>query len=454
MKIIHAADIHLGRRRLDGRLPDSDFAVAFEHIANQAIAGKADAFLLAGDLFDHPQVEPPHLRQAEDILTKLKHAGVPVIAIAGNHDKAFINAEEETWLEYLADDEMLILLATRFGPDGPIMEKWTREARRGSWIDLGGVRFTGAGYLGAATPHKVRQIVERLETGRPHVLLLHAGPDYFVGEGGGFSADDLRIIGERVTYLALGHIHKPMIHDDWACNPGSPENCDLHESHYDFDKAAVARPRGYAWAEFDPAVGKPLSRLEIQSNPRRPVLHLRLDCTPFGNKLKDGAVALETAACKMITENGAPSNAAVSLRLTGKINLGRIALDLEIAAQNIEKAAGVAAVALDATSINLDGFATVGHAGDVALSREEIERASISSLVASEHLWGLDGEEGSIANLFFELKEGIRKKKSEDELAEQIQLSPLIDKIRNAPTTTMGLPAVLPGQPNPTGGAL
>jgi exonuclease SbcD len=75
MKIIHAADIHLGRRRLDGRLPDSDFAVAFEHIANQAIAGKADAFLLAGDLFDHPQVEPPHLRQAEDIIGKINRTG-------------------------------------------------------------------------------------------------------------------------------------------------------------------------------------------------------------------------------------------------------------------------------------------------------------------------------------------------------------------------------------------
>jgi hypothetical protein len=98
----------------------------------------------------------------------------------------------------MADDELLILLATRFGPDGPVMERWTKETHRGSWFDLGGVRFTGAGYLGAATPHKVRQIADRLETGCPNVLLLHAGPDYFVGEGGGFSPDDLRIIRDRV----------------------------------------------------------------------------------------------------------------------------------------------------------------------------------------------------------------------------------------------------------------
>src|SRR6266496_1498988 len=142
--MIHAADIHLGRRRLDGRLPDTDFADAFRYIADQAIAAKAGAFLLAGDLFDKPQVEPPHLRQAEEILAKLKAAGIPVIAIAGNHDKAFINSEEETWLEYLAAHDLLVLLATRFGPDGPIMEPWNRQSRRGSWFDLGGVRFTGA----------------------------------------------------------------------------------------------------------------------------------------------------------------------------------------------------------------------------------------------------------------------------------------------------------------------
>src|SRR5262245_45526386 len=68
MKIYPAADIHLGRRRLDGRLPDADLADAFEHIVRAAIDDRADVFLLAGDLFDRPQVEPPHLRQAQRIL--------------------------------------------------------------------------------------------------------------------------------------------------------------------------------------------------------------------------------------------------------------------------------------------------------------------------------------------------------------------------------------------------
>ena len=78
MKIFQTSDVHLGRRRLNGKLPDSDLADAFAFIANKAIEAKADAFLLVGDLFDKPQVEPVHLRQAQQVLTCLKQANIPV----------------------------------------------------------------------------------------------------------------------------------------------------------------------------------------------------------------------------------------------------------------------------------------------------------------------------------------------------------------------------------------
>ncbi|MBV8176220.1 MAG: DNA repair exonuclease, partial [Verrucomicrobia bacterium] len=48
MKVFHLADIHLGRRRLDGRLPDSDLAGAFGFVADKAIEEKADVVLVAG----------------------------------------------------------------------------------------------------------------------------------------------------------------------------------------------------------------------------------------------------------------------------------------------------------------------------------------------------------------------------------------------------------------------
>ena len=418
MKIFHAADIHLGRRRLDGRLPDADFAAAFEHIARAAIAEKADVFLLAGDLFDRPQVEPPHLRQAERVLSLLHEARIPVVAIEGNHDKAFISADAPTWLDYLAQDDLLILLRPRFDAGGAILDPWDAAAKRGAWLEIGGVTFTGAGYLGAATPHKVRQIVERLDAAKANVLLLHAGPDYFVGEGGGFSKDDLQFIREKVRYLALGHIHKPMLHDGWACNPGSPENCELRES--------LHAERGYAVVELGASVA-----VRIVSNPRRPCLHLELDCTPFGNKLKDGAAALENAAVKLIAAHSAPPDAAVELRLTGQINLNRIALDAAALSRAIEQAAGVAAVALNPAGINLASGALAGG-DDAALSREELERNALREVIDGENLWGLEGEEPTVANLFFELKEAVRLGRPAREIAETIRTQPLVEKIRLA----------------------
>src|SRR4051812_27126375 len=141
MKLVHVADIHLGRRRLDGRLPDQDFADAFAFIAGKAIEEKADAFLIAGDLLDRAQVEPPHLRQAQQVLLKLKQAGVPVLAIEGNHDKSSIHSDAPTWLQYLAEDELLILLQTRFDKSGPLLTEWEDPRKGGSWLDIGGVRF-------------------------------------------------------------------------------------------------------------------------------------------------------------------------------------------------------------------------------------------------------------------------------------------------------------------------
>ena len=427
MKLVHAADLHLGRRRLEGRLPDKDFAEAFAFIARTAIAEAADAFVLAGDLFDRAQVEPPHLRQAQQVLAQLKAARIPIIAIEGNHDKAFIHSADPTWLQYLAEDDLLILLRTAFDATGPLMKKWQNPTTGGAWIDLGGVRFVGAGYLGAATPHKVREIAARLEPDHTHVLLLHAGPEYFTGEGGGFSKEDLEVLRQKVCYLALGHIHRPMLHGDWACNPGSPENCDVRE-------AATAGERGFAVVEIDPArPQKPLS-VQIRSNPRRECHRLVLDCTPFGNKLKKGAEALVDAAVDLIKAHGATKAALIDLRLTGKLNLDRIALDQSSACLEIEQAAKVCAVALDSSGLNIEG--TVVAAGPLLngeeLTREGLEKAAIRKLVDEEHLFGLDGHAVEFAALFYELKEAIRTGKSPEDLAERISQSLLVELIQKS----------------------
>ena len=88
MRILHCSDIHLGRRRLDGRLPDTDFAEALSRIVDRAIKWKAQVVLIAGDLFDTPQIPPPVLRQAQHCLAPLKKKKIPVVVIESIHDTA------------------------------------------------------------------------------------------------------------------------------------------------------------------------------------------------------------------------------------------------------------------------------------------------------------------------------------------------------------------------------
>ena len=154
--------------------------------------------------------------------------------------------------------------------------------------------------------------------------------------------------------------------------------------------------------------------------------------------------ALETAACKLIGAYAAHADAAVELRLLGKINLARLALDLRATALSIERNAGIQAVALDVTGINL-GEALPGATPELThLSREEIERGAIRALLQDEHLWGMDGEQETIARLFFELKEAVRANRPVEHLVELIQLSPLIDKVREATRQKSG-PTSVPG---------
>jgi hypothetical protein len=311
-------------------------------------------------------------------------------------------------------------------------------------VEIGGVRFVGAGYLGAATPNKVRQIIDQMPAGKTQVLLLHAGPEYFVGEGGGFSKDDLKMLEDKVCYLALGHIHKPMLYRGWACNPGSPENCDLREAGYSHGKDGQSVGRGYAVLEIDPSKPDQPIFLEIRSNPRRPCLRVELDCTAFGNKTKNGADALIAAAVKAIKERNPDKTAVIELMLTGSLNLNRIALDLTKAALEIAGQAGVFAVSIDTTRLNIgSGFAAGGLAGADLLPRDELEKRAILKLVDEQPLWGLQENRQAFADLFYEVKELVRGGQTGEAIASQIGISPLIEKVRVASVTP---PPVVPPQ--------
>ncbi len=59
---------------------------AFERVVDTAIARRVDLFLHAGDLYDRPDPRNAERRFVATQLRRLRDAGIPVFAIAGNHD--------------------------------------------------------------------------------------------------------------------------------------------------------------------------------------------------------------------------------------------------------------------------------------------------------------------------------------------------------------------------------
>ena len=65
------------------------------------------------------------------------------MAIEGNHDKATVHFEGQTWMDYLAEKGLLRHITARFTCEGAILDRWSPETRTGAWIEIDGVRFIG-----------------------------------------------------------------------------------------------------------------------------------------------------------------------------------------------------------------------------------------------------------------------------------------------------------------------
>ena len=88
MRILHTSDWHLGKSLYDFPLID-DQQFIIEEIINIIALHKIDAVIIAGDIYDRPLPSGSAIQLYDFFLSRVvKDMGVPVIAIAGNHDSA------------------------------------------------------------------------------------------------------------------------------------------------------------------------------------------------------------------------------------------------------------------------------------------------------------------------------------------------------------------------------
>lgn len=87
LRLLHTSDWHLGRALHEESLL-ADQAWALDRLVEAVASERPDAVIVAGDLYDRAVPPPEAVALLDDVLTRLAGLGVPVVAVAGNHDSA------------------------------------------------------------------------------------------------------------------------------------------------------------------------------------------------------------------------------------------------------------------------------------------------------------------------------------------------------------------------------
>lgn len=207
VRILCAADLHLGRASallLPAPGVDLTAVGAWRRLVDAALAGAADAVVLAGDIFDGPGAYYETRHAFEHGLARLRAAGIPVVAVAGNHDwEALPRFARQFQLQVLGS--------------GGVWESRPVRTAGGTEVTFVGWSFPGETVRESAFPRF------QPPAGSPVVGIVHGdlAPQSSYHP---LALDDLR--GGADAWV-LGHVHRPGPVGSRAVYPGSPQALDF-----------------------------------------------------------------------------------------------------------------------------------------------------------------------------------------------------------------------------------
>ncbi|MEM9002517.1 MAG: DNA repair exonuclease [Cyanobacteria bacterium P01_F01_bin.86] len=392
-RFLHIADIHLGFDRYNSPERTKDFYYALSDVIDRyAIAAAVDFVLIAGDLFEHRVIQPAILNQAQLCFQQLKAAGIPVLAIEGNHDNTPYGTST-SWLKYLSQWGLLQLLEPGNVADGePFYAPW--DGKQGGYVDLPcGVRVLGSSWYGAAAAQAIVQIAEAIQalpSGPEHtVLMFHHGlEDQIARYKGALRYDELLPLRKAgVDYLALGHIHKNYSVEDWIFNPGSLEANNIEEGKYD---------RGAYLVELTPSGIQASLQQDYQ---QRSIVRLQVRTRgeESETELTELAVsAVETAIAQgRLVPNDQP---IVELRIEGTVGFERLSLDTRHLQQTLQ---AMSQALIFLLKYDVEEISFQSPTADEA-SREQIEENAFLDLLAGHRDYKKRAPE--LANALVDLK--------------------------------------------------
>ena len=214
MRFLHISDLHLGKRLNDISLLD-DQIDALGQIVRMAVTEKADAVLIAGDVYQKSSPQGEAIAVFNDFVTELVKNNIKVFVISGNHDSqqrvsyfsalvrdrgVFIGEEFEGTLQQITmQDEYGEIVVSLLPFVKPIVVK----------------RFFPEDVI-STYQQAVEAVLRRspIDKSKRNILMCHqfiTGAELSESEEfavGGLDNIDASIFSD-FDYVALGHIHKP-----------------------------------------------------------------------------------------------------------------------------------------------------------------------------------------------------------------------------------------------------
>ena len=258
-RILHFADAHIdiathGRHDPTTGLPirTHDFLKALDSIVDAAIDERVDMVLFAGDAYKDRTPVPTFQREWGRRIVRLSQAGITTLLLVGNHDLSPATGRAHALQEWETIPVPHVKVISRpcfLGPDD--LDGLPMQVIGLPWVSRSSLM--GSLGLSAVEPNKIYEelevrltelvrewLDERIDPGLPVVLTAHASVQGAVygGERSVMLGGDLVLPGSlvrdpRLSYVALGHIHKPQDLNPGAqppvIYPGSIERVDFGE---------------------------------------------------------------------------------------------------------------------------------------------------------------------------------------------------------------------------------
>lgn len=214
MKFLHLADLHLGKRLNDFSFLEDQVRLLCQ-VEEIARSERADAVLIAGDVYQKASPQSEAMAAFDQFITRLKEMGLAVFVISGNHD----SAQRISYFSSLLKSSG-VYVSEAF--DGHLQQVTLQDEHGELVVSL--LPFLKPIQLRRFYPDEkietyqdaVQAVLRHspVDTAKRNVLVCHqfiAGAETSDSEEktvGGLDNIDAAVFAD-FDYVALGHIHKP-----------------------------------------------------------------------------------------------------------------------------------------------------------------------------------------------------------------------------------------------------